>query len=117
MSLRIVAFSLLATVLSATAAPRTWKSADGSKSFLGEFVSREGPQISIKTADGKTATLAIAKLHPDDQQWLNAHHPAETVSTGVFDDLEFGDTREKAYAKLRKSQLVEPQAESNVFGS
>lgn len=125
-------FLRLTTILALTitcihAAPRTWRSEDGSKSFEGEFIKREGSAITIHQTGGTEITFDIARLHADDQKWINLYHPTDAskkggpASTGVFDDLNFGDTRQQVEEKLKKSAIVEAGAgnsgNSTVFGS
>lgn len=123
MSARIILALTLASVLSASAQPRTWKSADGKKTFQGEFISRDGAKITIHPVGAKPLTFGIEKLHPDDQEWVNLNHPVEPPkvakpSTGVFDNLQFGDTPEEVYGKLKQSRLVErEEAAETVFGT
>jgi len=117
---------LLASAALATAAPRTWKSADGTRSFQGEFVARSENQITLSRSDGQKISLDLAKLHLDDQLWIQNNHPAKSASadTGpapdpaaIFDSLKFGDSRETVQSKLRVSKVVEPIAQDSVFGS
>jgi hypothetical protein len=124
MPIRKIALFLLAGSLSASAEPRTWKSADGSKTFQGEFINREGVKITVQPVGGKEVTFDIGKLHPDDQKWVNLYHPMDgskkselQESNGVFDELEFGDTRQQVYEKLKVSKLVEPVGKETIFGN
>lgn len=122
---RLITLFVLA-VTCVHAAPRTWRSADGAKSFDGEFVKREGPAVTISQVGGKEITFDIAKLHSDDQKWINLYHPTDASkksgreSTGVFDDLNFGDTRQQVEEKLKKSEIVEAitstTPKSTIFG-
>lgn len=117
---------LLFTCTLAHAAPRTWRSADGLKSFDGEFVGREGTKVTVKqTIGGKELTFDMAMLHEEDRKWINLYHPTDTskkssgpASSGVFDELNFGDTRQQVEEKLKKSQIVEaaPGPKSTIFG-
>jgi hypothetical protein len=116
-----------ATLICANASPRTWRNQDGTKSFEGEFIKREGTAITISPTGGKELTFNISMLHADDQKWINLYHPMDASkksgkeSTGVFDDLNFGDTRQQVEDKLKKSEIVEPtpsgSPQSAVFGS
>jgi len=120
----ITLFALALTC--ASAAPRNWRSADGTKSFDGEFLKREGSAITIAQANGKEITFDITKLHADDQKWINLYHPTDAskksgpASTGVFDELKFGDTRQQVEEKLKKSEIVEAATgttpKSTIFG-
>ncbi|MBK1884025.1 hypothetical protein JIN85_16515 [Luteolibacter pohnpeiensis] len=99
---------------------REWKSADGSRSFKGEYVSRDGDEITIKRTTGGEITFAIEKLHSDDQKWIEANFPiAPKVpeSSSVFGNLNFGDTHDAVYEKLKDGTLVETLPEVSVFGS
>lgn len=108
------------------AAPRTWRSADGSKSFEGDFIKREGTAVTVKPVAGAEITFDISRLHEDDQKWINLYHPVDASkkpalpeSTGVFDDLNFGDSRQQVEEKLKNSHVVEPagsEVKSSVFG-
>ncbi len=124
MPTRPVLLLLLAGALCAQAEPRTWKSADGSRTFQGEFVNREGVNVTVRPVGGKEITFDITKLHPDDQQWINLYHPMDgskkaelEESRGVFDELEFGDSRQQVYEKLKVSKLVEPVGKETIFGN
>jgi hypothetical protein len=127
MTLRLVILASLATLVSATAAPRTWRNADASKSFDGEFLAREGKKITVRQITGKEITFDMNFLHEDDQKWINLYHPTDTsvktsapVSSGVFDELNFGDTPQQVEDKLKKSQIVETSTgvtqKSTLFG-
>ena len=106
-------FSILlaaASVSTALAEPRPWKSADGSKSIAGEFIKRADDKVTIRSEAGKELEIEIAKLHEDDRKWLNIHHPvpgADPDPSAVFDTLMFGDTRETTLEKLKASKIVE----------
>jgi hypothetical protein len=108
----------------AHAAPRDWKSADGSRTFKGEFLKRDARHVIIRRSDGQVFTLEVAKLHPDDGLWLNQAHPlaggkpAEPVpdETAVFDTLHFGDDRKTVEAKLKASKAVELSMDETFLG-
>lgn len=106
---------LMLGLAAAAAAPRAWKSADGSRSFQGNFVSRDGRQVTIRSADGRIFMLDVEKLHADDRSWLDLNHPAgpetndepKPDDSAVFDTLNFGDDRETVLEKLKQSTVVE----------
>jgi hypothetical protein len=116
--------SLLALTLPISAAPRDWKSADGTRSIQGEFLKRDVRHVTIRRTDGRVFTLEVAKLHPDDLQWLNQSHPiaagkpAEPVpdETAVFDTLHFGDDRKTVEKKLKASKAVELSMDETFLG-
>lgn len=119
MRLTLLAVSCL--LASATAAPRPWKDPEGSRTILGDFVSRDADKVTIRRADGRVFTLTLDKLHPDDRKWLDANHPPATApagnaNQGVFDSLCFGDTRQQVTAKLKASKIVELTADETYLG-
>ncbi|MEI7928138.1 MAG: hypothetical protein WCH40_06270 [Verrucomicrobiales bacterium] len=120
--MRLATSLLLALSLSAAHA-RPWKSSDGKQTLDGEFVSRDASQVTLKRPDGKTFTIAVAKLHLDDIAYLNKNHPegggkaeAPANAAATFDPLVFGDTRQEVEAKLRASRFVELAVEEAFLG-
>ncbi len=104
---------------SAFAEIRPWKSADGTKTIQADFVSRDAAGVKIRLADGKEATIELAKLHADDKKWLDLNHPLGGVATpddaAVFDTLKFGDKHDAVLTKLKASKFVEmTMAESMI---
>lgn len=102
---------------------RQWKNTDGTQTFEGEFVSRDASQVTLKRQDGKSFTIAVAKLHFDDIAWLNKNHPdgaGTTVKPGAqepaFDTLFFGDSRATVETKLKASRFVELTVEEAHLG-
>jgi len=98
---------------------RVWKSASGDQTFEASYLSNDGKLVTLRR-QGRILTFAIAKLHPDDQQWLRKNHPPSTTTNdkgdqpprpapkgAAFDTLEFGDTRKEVIKKLGKSRIVE----------
>jgi hypothetical protein len=104
------------------AAPRPWKSADGKRSFQGEFVERDSTNVTIQRSDRKRVVLPIGDLHPDDLAWLDLNHPvaagtpADTGKPCVFDCLCFGDSRNDVLAKLKTSKFVELTVDEVYLG-
>ena len=99
---------------------RSWKSADGGRTITGEFVSRDASNVTIRLADGKPVTFEIAKLHGDEQSWLNLHHPASGQSVpddaAVFDTLKFGDKHDVVLAKLKASKMLQMTIADTLIG-
>jgi hypothetical protein len=97
---------------------RPWKSADGTKSILGDFVSRDASSVKIRLADGKEINIDLGKLHPDDRKWLDTNHPATAAASpddaAVFDTLKFGDQHDVVLAKLKASKFVELTMAENM---
>ncbi len=101
------------------AAPRPWKSADGTRSVTGEFVSRDETSIVIRRGDRKEITIRLDQLHPDDRSWIAANQPlpgeGAPPPSAVFDHLSFGDNRDTVLKKLQASKLVESTVEETFF--
>ncbi|MBC7980175.1 MAG: hypothetical protein H7Y36_06400 [Armatimonadetes bacterium] len=101
---------------------RNWTSADGSKSFAAEYISREGSLVTLRPIGEKDRTFEIAKLHPDDQRWLDLNAPiakqieALPDARAVFDTLLFGESRETVTKKLNASKIVEATIDSAYMG-
>jgi hypothetical protein len=113
---------LIASALHAAAAPpRQWKSADGSRSFQGEFLKRDAKTVTLRRlGDTKETVLLLDKLHPDDRTWVNNNHPLAAVgmpdASAVFDELCFGDNRDAAFKKLKASKFVEMTTDEAFIG-
>lgn len=105
------------------AEPRVWKNAAGSQSFTGDYVSHDLRRVTIRRADGRVFTLELAKLHPDDRNWL-ATKPVATKRDAealppphaVFDTLCFGDSRAEVTKKLKASRVVESELDPTFLG-
>lgn len=102
---------------------RIWKSADGSSSFNGEFVSLEMDQVTVLRTDGKPVTFNIQKLCGEDRKWLEAKRSTQTqknaampAANAVFDTLCFGDSRQEVEAKLKASEMLETAVDDTFFG-
>ena len=118
--MRSFIFLLFVLVTSPVLSARTWKSATGDRTFEATYISNDGKLVTLRRT-GRILTFAIAKLHPDDQEWLRTNHPPQKKAGGpqpgaplqpvpkgaAFDSLEFGDTRKDVIEKLGKSRLVE----------
>ncbi len=62
----------VSSALTLAADARTWKSADGSKSFEGEFVEFKDGQVTVKRANGRRMTFPEAVLSEGDREWVKA---------------------------------------------
>ena len=105
---------------SLNAEPYSWKSKDGERSFLAEFVSRDESSVTVKKTDGKVFTVPIADLHISAQDHLTKMHPhgedKPEVVGDAFGPLSFGDTREEVEKKLLNSALVTTKTDKTLFG-
>lgn len=108
----------------AAAQPRTWRSADGTGSFVGEYLRHDARRVTIRRKDDRVFTLDLAKLHPDDQAWLKqqggpAALPADPVAAdenAVFDTLKLGDLYADVTKKLAASQALELTVAETYLG-
>lgn len=106
---------------------RDWKSADGSQSFAGEYVSHSSTKVTIRRTDGKIFTLDMARLNDADKIWLTGKPtteepeseeaaPAEADPKAVFDTLCLGDKRDVVVKKLKASKLVHTEVDEVMMG-
>lgn len=112
-------FTLFLTGSALFAETRPWKSADGSRTLTGEFVTRDATSVSIRTNTSAITKIELTKLHPDDVRWLNANHPntgSNPDPSAVFDTLLFGDDRDTVLKKLKASKIVETTTDETFFG-
>lgn len=114
----IITLLFAATVLSASAAPRTWKSLDGTRTFQGEFIKRDATSVTLRSDNGREIIVELTKLHPDDQKWLDDMNQVELPvdPKAFFDTLTFSDTRDSTMAKLKASKLVEMTTSETFVG-
>lgn len=116
--IRIVLASAIA-ILPLTAAPREWKSADGSRTITAELIAHEAGKVTIRRTDGQEFTLKFSDLHEEEQGWLKDNHPdpeAPPPEEAIFDHLRFGDTRDQVLAKLKASKAVEMTVDEAFLG-
>jgi hypothetical protein len=117
-------FFLLMISSDAFAVQRKWKNKDGSKSFSAEYLSQNKNSVSLKREDGKTVTLLLNEIHPDDQAYLknidtNGNHVSDKQAAddaSLFDNLKFGETRENVQKKLQVSSMVEQAVADTYLG-
>ena len=121
--IRTSALLLALATLPCAAETRTWKNADSSSSFVGDYLSQDGRHVTIRRKDGRIFTLEIANLHDDDRTWLKRQAPAVNDDAdaainpnAVFDTLCFGDNRKEVEQKLKDSSMVETALDETFFG-
>jgi hypothetical protein len=96
---------------------RTWSNPDKTKTFEGEFVIQKDHLVTFRNKNFKQFTVAIDKLHKDDQLWISQNQGQSTHSDtdkpikqinerAIFDTLMFGDSRDIVIKKLSESKVV-----------
>ena len=102
---------------------RSWRNAEGTKTFEADFLASDGVRVTLKRKDGRIVTFAMAKLHRDDQSWVREKVDPEDLAEdapppagAAFDTLEFGDSRTEVEAKLKASKFVDASVDETLFG-
>ena len=126
---RIASLSLLTVVTlgislsyPAGAESRSWRSANGNRSFRAEFVSSDGKTVVLRRLDGKSVTVALGNLHPADRAWLQDRlKKSEARAHGglrgaCFDTLSYGDDRKTVARKLGESLVVTKSLDDRLVG-
>ena len=95
---------------------RTWTSADGSKTFEGDFVSCDGTTVTVKRGI-KQMTFKLTLLSEEDQKWAKAEDEkiasaeANKIAAEEFSRSKFGKTLRKLQkfenSKFTKHELEE----------
>lgn len=100
---KTVLITIASLMLAGLGQARTWTSADGSKTFEGDFVSCDDSSVTVKRGL-KKMTFKLALLSDDDQKWVKAESEkiaaaAENKKAAAeFAESDFG----KAFKKLQK---------------
>ncbi len=108
----LIPLIVLSTALIGHADIRPWKTADGARTVLGEFVKRDDKSVTLKINGGTETTVDFTKLHPDEKAWVDKNHPlggpdgGKPPANAFFDTLTFDDTRDTVMAKLKASKIV-----------
>ena len=118
---RTIIALIIATTLSAHAEYREWKSANGSRSLAGEFVSRDDKSVTIRRKnDRRKFTLKFSQIHPSEVKWLDTHHPLPGKEfynpTEMFDVLSFGNSMGEVIEKLENFKKVKANIPKTMFG-
>ena len=69
-TVKLLAIISISLAIALCADAKTWRNAQGTKSFEGEFASRTANDVTIRQANNKTITVAFEKLHEDDRFWI-----------------------------------------------
>lgn len=113
------------TTLSLHAESRSWRSANGNRSFRADFITSDNIRVTLKRSDGRIITIPVAKLHIDDRAWIEDNQRTAPAAPGrsepaaagtAFDTLEFGDNRRTVQDKLMASKIVTPTVAETLFG-
>ncbi len=103
MKKKTLIMSIASLALLSSGFARTWTSADGSKTFEGEFISSSGDSFTVKQGFNER-TFKLTILSEEDQKWakaegLKAAAAAENKKAAAeFAASDFG----KAFKKLHK---------------
>ncbi len=97
-------------LLMGSASARTWKSADGSKSFKADFVKLEGDLLTVKRSTGKTMTFKLTLLSDDDKKF--ATEEAERMAKEAADAAASAELANAKIPKALKGKLVRLEGKS-----
>jgi hypothetical protein len=89
---------LCAALGSGALSARTWTSADGAKTFVGDFKSYDdaAAQVTVTMSNGRTMNFALDKLSDDDRTWVKtaqqeaAAEAAAEAAGGEIADQKIG---------------------------
>ena len=106
---------------------REWRSVNGTRTFIADFVSNDGNRVTLRRKDGRIITFDLTKLHSEDQDWIKTQRPTPSQTNRTprthqdpkgtaFGNLEFGDDRKTVEEKLSKSPLVEASINETLLG-
>lgn len=113
---------------------RKWRSKDGSKFIIADYVSHNQFTVTVKRVDGKVVTLDRGDLHTEDMNFLSklpaptttmpapknppkSSHPGPAMDdSAVFDTLKLGDTRAEVMAKIKASKILELTVDEMYLG-
>lgn len=128
-------FSLGLLLMGTVAAEsRKWRSKDGSKFIIADYMSHNQFTVTVKRVDGKVVTLDRSDLHKEDMDFLaklpastalttSPKTPTKSAQTGpamddsaVFDRLKLGDTRAEVMEKIKASKSLELTVDEIYLG-
>jgi hypothetical protein len=135
-SMRMGLYMSLGVMLVGTVAAesRKWRSKDGSKFIIADYVSHNQFTVTVKRVDGKVVTLDRGDLHTEDVDFVaklpasaatspGPNKPSKSSHTGpamddsaVFDTLKLGDTRAEVMAKIKASKSLELTVDEIYLG-
>ena len=134
MRLTILIFSATCFFPLCHAETRTWKSKDGGKFLVAEYVSHTRGTVTVKRPDGKLFTLNRSDLQDEDAKFLaalpSAAEPTATTTpskttvaapqgvedAAVFDNIKLGDTHKEVMDKIKASKLLELTVDEIYLG-
>jgi len=73
---------------------RTWTSADGTKTFVGDFKSydSDGDKVTVTMRNGRSMTFSIDKLSESDQEWVKEQPSEQDLAAATEAREAFGDS-------------------------
>ncbi len=113
---------------------RTWKSKDGGKFLVAEYVSHTRGTVTVKRPDGKLFTLNRSDLQEEDTKFLaslpnptdstpapspnktNVAAPQGAEDAAVFDNIKLGDSHKEVVEKIKASKLLELTVDEIYLG-
>ncbi|HJM64615.1 MAG: hypothetical protein CMN05_15170 [Roseibacillus sp.] len=101
---------------------RSWRSANGNRSFRAEFVSSDGTNVVLRKLDKTTVTVALQNLHSSDRDWIRGQlNKSEAkahggLKGGCFDTLAYGDNRRTVEKKLKASLVAGKSLDDRLTG-
>jgi hypothetical protein len=135
--MRFACFLLLGlfSTFFAHAESRKWKSKDGSKFFMGQYLKHDSLTVTVKRDDGRVLTINRSDLHKEDMEYL-ANSPTPAISpqrpispshrsantspsmdeSAVFDTLKLGDSRAEVMSKIKASKALELTVDETYLG-
>ena len=101
---------LILILLTAACAARTWTDATGKYSYEADLVRVDGDRVILRRADGKTASVPLAKLSEADQAFVSG------LAKPVQPQPENEDEVERALASVRDVKAEMFSVDSSVLG-
>ena len=88
----LLTIGLCAALGSGALSARTWTSADGTKTFVGDFKSYDdaAAQVTVTMQNGRTMSFSLDKLSEDDQAWVK-EQPAAGGNAGDLTEFNESD--------------------------
>lgn len=105
-------FCAAALALAGVCHARTWTSADGQKTFEGDYVSATDTMVTIKR-DGKNISFDLSKLSAEDQTFIKEETEKAAADAKANDESE--KLKEAAIPKALSGNLVKLDSEGKKY--